>query len=191
MSIRPSIQLDTRFRNQFVGATKAAAHRFALAELAVLGKEWLTEVVDIVSDELPRREGDRHKANTTHLEDSFTYHIIQGGDGGFPMTLELTIKPGVNAKKVAALEFGADHDYEISPSGVTAGIGGRSQRLTTARRAKLVSAGIAVQNTQWLRWEGDDGEDVFMHTVIHKAFPGVHFMSRARDAVLARRRRRR
>lgn len=172
MTIKPIIQGDARFRDQFVEMTKTQARRFARAELEVIGREWEAEVVEIVQEELPRRDGERHKANTTHLENSFTHLVREGGDNGFPMTLDLTIKPGVNAKKVAALNFGIDHEYEIT-----------------------------AVNAEYLRW-GDAPGDItkpFQKSVTWSPdgpnskgiiANGYHFMERARDAVLARRRRR-
>jgi hypothetical protein len=173
VTIRPVIRADERFREQFIGATKTQARRLARRELEVIGEEWEAEVRNIVAEELPRRDGVRHKPNTTHLENSFTHQVIEGGDSGFPMLLDLTTKPGVSAKKVAALNHGIDHEYEITAT-----------------------------NAEFLRW-GDAPGDItkpFQKTVTWRPdgpnskgiiAGGYHFMERARDAVLARRRRRR
>lgn len=172
MTIRPVIRADGRFRDQFVGATKTQARRLARRELEVIGEEWEQEVRAIVSEELPRRDGVRHKANTTHLENSFAHKVSEGGDAGFPMLLDLTIKPGVNAKKVAALNNGIDHEYEIE-----------------ARNAPVLRWGDApgdlVTPQKKVTWSpnGPNSKGIIAG--------GYHFMERARDAVLARRSRRR
>lgn len=168
--IKPVVRLTERQRAQFVGATKSQARRLARAELTTMGREWESEVREIVQEELPRREGYRHKANTTHLENSFAHKVTEGGDGGFPMLLDLTTKPGVSAKKVAALNNGVDHEYEIS----------------------VREDGEA----EYLRWGEAPGDltKPFQKSVIWKPTgriaQGYHFMERARDRVLARHRRR-
>lgn len=172
MTIRPVIRADARFIDQFVGATRTQARRLARAELEVIGREWEDEVRAIVSEELPRRDGDRHKANTTHLENSFTHSISEGGDSGFPMLLDLTTKPGVSAKKVAALEYGVPGEHEIS---------------TTKRSLRWgdVPGDLATPGLKSVTWkpDGPNSKGIIAG--------GYHFMERARDAVLARRRRRR
>lgn len=172
MTIRPVIRLDQRTRNQFAQMTKASARKFARAELEAMGREWDREVVEIVQSELPRRDGARHKTDTTHLENSFTHSISEGGDGGFPMVLDLTIKPGVSARKVAALEFGVDHEYPITA------VNAKSLRWGDA------PGDIATPGLKSVTWSpfGRNGKGILPG--------GYHFMQRARDAVLARHRRR-
>lgn len=162
--IRPVVRYDSRTREQFRGLTRDAARRTARAELEALGQRWEEEVVQLVRAEAPRRDGERHKTNTTHLENSFTHRVSEGGDQGFPMTLDLTIKPGVSARKIAALEFGVDREYEI-----------------------------VARNTKRLRWgehPGDLGSP--FKKVVWKPTgqirQGFGFMRRARDTILARRR---
>lgn len=171
MSIRPTIEFDRRSRDQFVGATREAARRLARAELTVAGQQWEEEVQNIVREELPRRDGERHKANTTHLENSFTHQLVEGGDGGFPMVLNLTIKPGVSAAKVAALEFGNSNEYEIAPhSAKVLRWGDHPQDLHEPRKSVI-----------WSPF-GPTGKGILPD--------GYKFMRRARDTVLARLKRR-
>lgn len=171
--IRVSVNLRPRQRNDFVEATTRIARQSARLELERLGEAWVEEVTSIVQRELPRRDGSRHKRNTTHLENSFQYRIVEGPNDGFPMRLELTTKPGVNAKKIAALEYGVPGTHQIK-----------------ARR------------TQYLRW-GDAPGDLhrpFTKEVTWKPDgPNSHgkiaggygFMRRARDRVLRQSRARR
>lgn len=168
MSIRPVVRLTERSREQFVGATRAGARRLAHAELETMGKAWEAEAGEIIQAELPRRDGARHKANTTHLENSLTHRVVEGGDQGFPMLLDLTIKPGVSAAKVAALNFGIDHEYEI-----------------TAKNAKALRWGdapgdLTQAGLKSVTWSptGPNSKGIIAN--------GYHFMERARDRVLAR-----
>lgn len=173
--IRVAVNVKPRTRQQFIDYSTRVARQSARQELEAIGREWVEEVTKIVQAELPRRDGDRHKRNTTHLDQSFQYRIIEGPNDGFPMRLELTTKPGVNAKKIAALEFGnPDHDI---PKG---------------------------RKTIPLRWGDAPGdlskEAAFMGQVRWtstgpnskgKAGRGYGFMRRARDRVMARRRAKR
>lgn len=165
--IRVSVRATERSRDQYRQLSRQAARATARAELEAIGRDWEEEVRSLVTKEAPRRDGPSHKANTTHLENSFTSRVTEGPNNGFPMRLELTTKPGVSAKKIAALEFGVDREYPIE-----------------AKRAKH------------LRWGDKPGD-------LHKPFQkkvtwkptgrireGYAFMQRARDTVLARRRRR-
>lgn len=64
-------------------------------------------VVDIVSREFRNdRADDRRKKGTTKLINSFQGYVI-GTRGQVPVHAQLGIKPGVNEKKVAALENGS------------------------------------------------------------------------------------
>lgn len=167
--IRPRVTISQGTVAKIVAQTRTQAAPAARAELSALGREWEREVREIVQSELPRRDGVRHKTNTTHLEESFQYRIVEGPNKGFPMRLELTTKPGVNAKKIAALNFGIKGTHPI-----------------TAKR------------TKYLRWGDQPGdlEGVFKSVTWRGDGPnshgkiqgGYHFMERARDAVLARRR---
>lgn len=165
--IRVAVNLSPRTRQQFVDVAARTARNRARRELEEIGQEWVDEVTKIVQKELPRRDGVRHKRNTTHLDQSFQYRIIEGPQNGFPMRLELTTKPGVNAKKIAALEYGVQGEHVIE-----------------------------AKRTQFLRW-GDAPGDLhqpFQKAVTWKPTgrinQGYGFMRRARDRVLARRRAR-
>jgi hypothetical protein len=117
--LRPKITTGRTTAADFVEITARQARIKARAELEEMGREWVREVVAIVSAELPRRDGARHKTNTTHLENSFDWRIEEGPDNGFPMRLALTIKPGVSKAKIAALEFGVQREYVIPGAGRT------------------------------------------------------------------------
>lgn len=168
--IRPVVNIQQRTRDQFVQQTTRAAARAAERELVEIGEAWVAEVTKIVQEELPRRDGRRHKTNTTHLDQSFQYRIRTGPDGGFPMRLELTVKPGVNSKKIAALEFGNPGTYTI-----------------TARNAEHLRWGSAPGDLhkpfqKSVEWKPDGPNSK------GKIAGGYAFMRRARDRVLARRR---
>lgn len=168
--IRPRIQVSPRTRDQFVNAARGQARRAARRELGQIGEAWVDEVTKIVQAELPRRDGVRHKRNTTHLEESFQYRVVEGPDRGFPMRLELTTKPGVNAKKIAALEYGIKKQYPIE-----------------AKRAKSLRwgdvPGDLTKPMKRVTWRSDGPNS---HGQIAR---GYGFMRRARRRVLARRRR--
>lgn len=166
--IRVAVNVKPRTRQQFIDYSTRVARQSARQELEAIGREWVEEVTKIVQAELPRRDGDRHKRNTTHLDQSFQYRIIEGPNDGFPMRLELTTKPGVNAKKIAALEYGVEGEHVIE-----------------------------AKRTTYLRW-GDAPGDLhrpFQQQVTWKPTgriaQGYGFMRRARDRVMARRRAKR
>ena len=73
--IRPVIRTSQRTRGQFAELTERQARVVARRELAEIGREWVDEVERIVADEYEFRLGDRHKENTTHLENSFTSRV--------------------------------------------------------------------------------------------------------------------
>lgn len=108
--IRPTVNVNGRDRARFVAVTREVAAQKSRRELETLGERWETNVSRIVRTELPRRDGDRHKKNTTHLENAFTYQV-EGNE--FPMRLVLTTKPGVEAAKVAALNNGVKGTHTI------------------------------------------------------------------------------
>lgn len=77
-----------------------------------MGREMVEECIKIVHETTERRPVERRKVNTTHLDQSFTYRIdTTGGE----IRSVLTIKSGVNKKKIAALMFGTKHPYKIYP----------------------------------------------------------------------------
>lgn len=174
--IRVSVNLRPRQRNDFVEATTRIARQSARLELERLGEAWVEEVTSIVQRELPRRDGPRHKRNTTHLENSFQYRIVEGPNDGFPMRLELTTKPGVSAKKIAALEFGNPNTYDI-PKG----------RKTIPLRWGDAPGDLG-KDAAWtgqVTWKPDGPNS---HG---KIAGGYGFMRRARDRVLRQSRARR
>lgn len=134
-----------------------------------MGEEMVREVVRIVQSKYQRRPPDRRKRNTTHLDESFTFKVLRGNKpGGYPFRIELTTKPGVNAKKVAALNDGSP-PHEILP-----------------RPPK-----------QALKWSSPDGGTTIVRKVgpnttrIHPGNAPGRFMEQARDTVVRRARRRR
>ncbi len=170
--IRPRVTISQGTVDKIIAQTRTQARPKARAELEAFGTEWEVKVREIVQAELPRRDGVRHKTNTTHLENSFQARVVEGPNGGFPMRLELTTKPGVNAKKIAALEFGIKGTHPI-----------------TAKRTKYLRWGdvpgdLEGSGFKTVTWRSDGPN---AHGKIQG---GYHFMERARDAVLARRRRR-
>lgn len=135
------------------------ARRMAAEDAAAM----VAEVNAIVRTEYPRREGRSHKANTTHLHESFTFKVVDGPRG--PQAI-LTIKPGVSAAKIAALEFGS-RPHDIDP-----------------------------RNGDTLAWRAPSGAFVRTprvgapYTAQHPGNPPGRFMERARRRVVDRRRAR-
>ncbi len=166
--IRPRITVRTSTTHQFVDAAKRESRAAVRRELEAIGREWEEEVVKIVQAELPRRDGVRHKTNTTHLEESFQYRIQEGGRDGFPR-LELTTKPGVSGAKIGALNSGVPGEHEIPRSGKTI-------PLRWGEAPGDLSRGAAFSGQ--VTWKPTG-----------KIQQGWQFMERARDRVLARRRR--
>lgn len=163
--IRPVVRVNPRQRDEFVDEFQRRARPAARRELQEIGDEWVEEVQKIVREEFPRRDGDRHKRNTTHLDQSFQARISEGPDRGFPMRLELTTKPGVSAAKIATLNYGG------------------SPHKIRAVNAKTLSWGegpgeITTPGQRSVQWKPGP-----------KLSRASRFMERARDRVLARRRR--
>jgi len=167
IQIRPSFTTGQINRADILAKVGRQARFKARTELVTLGLDWEREIRALVSAEAPRRSGERHKANTTHLENSFAWKIEEGPDNGFPMRLILTIKPGVSAKKIAALEYGVKREYVIE-----------------------------AKDAQYLRWGTAPGDltKPFQKSVVWKPTgqinQGYSFMRRARDRVIRRRRNR-
>lgn len=168
--IRPVVSISqTSIDSMAARIVENAAHEARIMAEAD-GAAMLAIANDIIQTELPRRDDDRHKANTTHLENALTYRVDQPRPGAFPITVSLTTKPGVSAAKVAALEYGVQGEHEIT-------------------------AGTRTPGAKYLRW-GDAPGDLrkpFQRTVTWRPTGqikgGYHFMERARDAIAARRRR--
>lgn len=154
-------------RRQFADLTERQARRIARRELNEMGVEMVAEVERIVGEDYERRSGDRHKEDSMPLHESFEYRVFETGQGGFPMRVELTTKPGADTKKIAALIYGAKKRYVIRPN--------------PPKRA--------------LAWGDAPGEiTTFRREVVrfpeNSAQPNP-FIQRARNIVVRRRRRRR
>lgn len=176
--IRATVTRKPQSEAQFVERLRGQSKAFARQQAVVLGESMVRECVAIVSEEFEPGGEDR-KAGA-HLVESFMY-VIDDKPNGADVTL--TIKPGVSAKKVAALEYGAKADYEIRPSGVVFGQQGVSVSRSRARR--LTNLGMTGTPTRLLRWNDPaTGKDKFAPVVTHKAFPGRHFMQRAMEAAV-------
>lgn len=167
--IKPSVTITQTSVDAIAARMVANAAHEARIMAEADGQAMVALCVEYAS-ELEERTGNRHKANTTHLKNSFTYKVHQPRPGQFPITVELTTKPGVNAKKIAALEFGVKQEHTIT-------------------------AGTRTPGAKYLRWGTAPGDltTPFKKSVTWKPTgkiqQGYHFMERARDAIAARRRR--
>lgn len=161
--IRPRVTVTRRATVGTLGALRTQSIDDVRDVLRRIGEEWEEEVRTLVQAETQRREGRRHKTNTTHLDVSFQYRIVERA-GDYPL-LELTTKPGVSGAKVGSLEFGA-----------------KGERVITAKNTKYL---------RWGRAPGDLRNSK-QRSVVWKptgrSAKGYRFMRRARDRVLARRR---
>lgn len=168
-SKKPSITL-TRSSNRSLGDKIYAdaarkARRMAEHDAALM----LQIANGIIASELPDRSGHRHKENTTHMSQSLAAKVDQPTRGKFPISAKLTIKPGVNAAKVAALEYGVKGNHTIT-------------------------AGTKTPGAKYLRHGREPGmlRKEKLHSVVWKPTGqialGYHFMKRAHDAVVRQRR---
>lgn len=124
-----------------------------------------TEVVKIIKAEMFwDRDPDRRKPHTTKLVNSFVA-VVDGRRGLPNVAARLTTKPGVNAKKVAALEHGYG-SHEIPP--------GRNGFLGFPR-SELEDAVNQARNAY--------GRNNFVtkNSVVNPGHEGFHMMRRARD----------
>lgn len=153
-------------RDAFAAVVARRQRQVARAELDALGRDWVDEVERIVAAEYEWRLGDRHKPGA-HLENSFTHQVDEGPRGGFPMRVALTTKPGVDNAKVAALNYGTTTNYEIRP-----------------RSGKVLSWGDEPGTIE----SDKTAVPVVRRTPANSAKAG-RFVERARDRVMARRRR--
>lgn len=153
--IRPVVSSVARARDMGAVLAEAALDQYQRTEAAQLAARLEAEATNLANQRAPRRDGDRHKPNTTHLENSFRGIVTRTGRR---LILALTTKPGVNAKKVAAIEYGTDKPYEI--------------------RART---------TERMVWEpGEGGRRTGAAKVVQRQpFEGKHIMRDARDAVVA------
>lgn len=157
-------------------AMRGRALKHMEKEAVVIGEAMVREVRKIIAAELNPGNPD-HRKPGPHLIESFTYTTERTADG---IAVSLITKPGVNAKKVAAIEYGAKSDYTIEPSG-----------RVSAKQHRAGLAGLRVTPVGILRFPDPvTGKDQYAPKVTHKAFEGKHMMSRARQTVLARRARR-
>lgn len=180
MSIRPVIRTNPRVADQIADAVTRRvlerAQQIAREDAAAME----VEVVKIVTDEYPMRSGDRHKANTTHLHNSFVGRVEQAPKG--PRAI-LTIKPGVSAAKVAALEFGSGEKggkggkYPITP---------RNARVLFWNDPNFTPTGN--DRGRPMR-EGRSQPGFAVPSVMHPGVAAGRFMQRARRRVADRRRR--
>lgn len=153
--IRPVVTTTAGARNLGPVLAKAAVDHYQRTESAQLAARLEAEASKLANARTTRRDGPTHKANTTHLENSFRGVVTRSGNR---LIISLTTKPGVSAKKVAAIEYGTDKPYEI--------------RARTASR---------------MVWEpGQNGRRTGGATVVQRQpFEGKHIMRDARDNVVA------
>ena len=137
-------------------------------ELAVkAGPIMEVEVVRIIKREMFwDRPSARRKTNTIKLVNSFE-SVVDGTRGQMNVSSRLTLKRGVNAKKVAALEHGyGSHEIPPGPKGL-AFPRGEVGELHPARNAYG-------KNNYWTP-----------NSVVHPGHAGYHMMRRARDHAVA------
>lgn len=165
---------------------RGRTNAFIDREAVILGESMVRECVAIIDEEF--EVGDpNHRKPGPHLRESFMYEIDTSSPYG--ASVRLTIKPGVNAKKVAALEYGTDKEYTISPSGTV--FGQRNPSVGRARARKLTNLGFQGRPTSLLRFPDPvTGEDVFARVVRRDPFEGKHFMRRGVEAAIAKMRAR-
>lgn len=95
-----------RLENRLTDRAAVRAYNVATTAAKIMEEE----VVDIVGfyfiNDRPGGEGGRRKKGTTKLINSFR-GFVRGTRGELPVDAVLGLKPGVNEKKVAALEHGS------------------------------------------------------------------------------------
>lgn len=183
--MKVKVSLKPQSEAQFIERLRGQSKAFARQQAVVLGESMVRECVEIVSTEFNPTDPGHRKAGP-HLSESFMYVIEEVPRG---VDVSLTIKPGVSAKKVAALEYGAKEPYEITPSGVVFGAQGTSVSRSRARR--LTNLGFQGVPTRLLRFpDVGTGKDIFAKVVHREPFEGKHFMQRAVDAAVAKMRAR-
>lgn len=153
--IRPVVTATAPARNMGAVLAKAAVDEFQRTEAHQLAARLEAEAIKLTRERTEERTGDRHKPNTTHLVNSWRGVVTRIGNR---LVVSLTIKPGVNAKKVAAIEYGAQRPYEI--------------------RAR---------NGNRMVWEpGENGRRTGGAKVVQRQpFEGKHIMRDARDALVS------
>lgn len=167
--IKPTVSITRTSVDQMTATLMREGAREARIMAEADAAAMLAVANSIIAEELQPRTGRRHKANTTHLANALTARVVQPRKGHFPITVELLPKPGVSAKKIAALEYGVDHEYPIPKDGP--------------------------KEDGYLRWGSAPGDlrKPFQKSVTWKPTgkirDGYHFMERARDIIAARRKR--
>lgn len=167
MTIKVEVKIPQRTIQRLAGTLKDdAADR--VWELAVrAGPIMEREVVEIIKAEMFwDRAPKRRKSHTIKLVNSFQA-VVVGHRGSLEVTSRLTTKRGVNAKKIAALEFGQpSHEIPPGPKGL-AFPRGEAGDLHEARNAY-------------------GKNDYFTpNSVVHPGKEGYHMMRRARDHAVA------
>jgi hypothetical protein len=166
--LRPKVTVQVANQARVIEAIGTQLRPKLRREADVMGREMVEECIKIVQETTERRPVERRKVNTTHLDQSFTYRVDTSGG---QIRSVLTIKSGVNKKKVAALMFGTKHPYKIAPR--------LKPRLTwlnkDGTRTRLKNGQIVHRNPKAGTIEYD----------------GINAMALARDRVVRRRRGRR
>lgn len=161
--LRPKVTITAANQRQVLEAIGTSLRPKLRGLAAKMAKEMQEEVLKIVHEDTERRPTNRRKINTTHLDQSFTTRIDTSGK---EIRAVLTIKSGVNKKKIAALEYGTKHPYTIAP-----------------------------RNKPRLAWTNKDGTRTILPIgqVVHrdpkpgtKEYDGIRMMKKARDRVVRR-----
>jgi hypothetical protein len=140
-----------------------------------MGRDMVDECVRICESELSTND---HKINQTHLANSFTYVVERGsGPGGTPWNVYLTIKPGVSAGKIWALNYGSSggsNSYVILPRNVP-----RALEFSGPGTDYSYASGKGAYGSRVLRPYAN-------RTSTSGPREGTFFLERARDTVMQR-----
>lgn len=164
--LRPSVGFERNLSKQIYGAALAATERKTRQAAIVDGEAMVREATRIFQGLYQRRSGPTHKPNTTHGEESFTSRV---SGSTFPFRVELTIKPGVDKRKIAALNFGIKKPYEIASR--DGGPLAWDNPTGYGRKVTLIKGGVVQRNPKPGTPE----------------YEGGHFLEQARDEVVRRR----
>lgn len=169
MTIKPFVTVDVASFSRLEAAARRKAAEAAWKQQERAAQVMLSTVNEAVRrDFVYDRSPHRRKKGTTKLINSFTTRV-DGTRGRFPVKAVLTIKPGVNAKKIAALNYGTNKTYTINPR--------NSPKL---RFPKAGGKNAKWGNPKFLNAYGENNRAVL--TVSREPFDGKHFMEEARDA---------
>jgi hypothetical protein len=171
---------DADMRRLTERITQRAAVR-AYNEAVWAARQMEIEVVNILeaSPLILDRPPERRKAYATHLVNSFQGRVV-GTRGQLPVVAVLGIKPGVNEKKIAALEYGSP-SHEISgPNGLAF-----PRRPRGDSPDQRVRGGLRSTRAAYGRRTSTGRADLFWTDtpVIHPGNRGYHFMRDARRRV--------